>query len=1135
MTRRYCAFISYRHADNTKEGQRWAEWLHQALEHFVVPADLVGEPNLRNEPVRDSLYPIFRDKEELPAHADLSAGIRAALESSDFLIVLCSPRSAMSEWVRKEVREFKEMGKSDRILAVIIAGEPNADDPAKVREGIMLEEECFCEELRFGAVGADGCIDWKARTEPLAADLRPNGIRAEGFVTAEAYREHLTRTSSLTPERIAALAEEYRQRLEQGLFKVIAGLLGLPLFMLVNRDAAHRAALAEKEVQTQREIAEREKKLADEARAAEGEALAATRAAKRTARRLAVVGAVALVLAVLAGWLGWRAVESRGDLVSSLSLFKGAEKDGDAEKRQRENIDRIFAENGITPGTAQAAGSWLLHDLKLIPLSASDDQIREHINTMKKRFGPEYVYIRAALEYHLADRLYTQGKLTEAAQKVVLSSQLCLEASAQAANPENRLEWREDGIRMLYRAGKIYGEAKDFSRGLKLMNDAIADSPALAALYTDDKKALWEKHVKLRSYLAGKAVLTLEEAIAAGAEAAPAPMEMEQLLKSATDSMLTALENSDPKKIQESNPRFQAAKAVSKKLKKHDLATRLFKESIELADKAKEIELKIGVSEAEARLRHIKRVSDIRFCMAENFAAQQDLPKAMEQLLSATQLSQELAKAKTGDEAASLDEINAFYGDIDKIVAVADSMTKASGFDKAAAKVLLDFLMSLREHAHSEQAQCLKLLSAESHAEVGRRSKDDNAAQTIGWSLERITLSMAALRDRCLLLPANAAAPNPDAAFVEELNKMNEKLIESLDLGLELAAAIPRSEDTLIAQNQVWRLARNHGLIGDFGADPAEKIQHWLQSIKFWRLYQSMAKDRVPKDDGNIVWATECEGAYMEWIAKLGLPSMKIQTDTPEDEAVMNEILAFGKWELWEKALSKFREGVDYTPQINTLMRSANFAWHIGKYLEAAGNSIPAARQLAFAKEAREKRRLVLEDWIKDPTKSPANAGPPMERLGYFSVDSRTYLILLWNHDPEQVGKTAEDGKKLADDFCLKVPDFKVQSKEKEYNFAWAGMSIVLFDWVNADLQRKVPAHSIEECLAALASAREYQELLREFYGPSFNPTELKQIASKWLELTAGEGFKARREKEGGAKTLAEIQGWQALLDSAPK
>ncbi|MCX6847828.1 MAG: toll/interleukin-1 receptor domain-containing protein [Verrucomicrobia bacterium] len=92
--RRYSAFISYRHADNTQEGR-------------------------------------LRDEDELPANADLATGIRAALEVSDHLIVLCSPRSTVSPWVRKEVREFKELGRSDRILAIIIAGEPNADESVR--------------------------------------------------------------------------------------------------------------------------------------------------------------------------------------------------------------------------------------------------------------------------------------------------------------------------------------------------------------------------------------------------------------------------------------------------------------------------------------------------------------------------------------------------------------------------------------------------------------------------------------------------------------------------------------------------------------------------------------------------------------------------------------------------------------------------------------------------------------------------------------------------------------------------------------------------------------------------------------------------------------------------------------------
>lgn len=65
-------------------------------------------------------------------------------------------RSAVSPWVSKEVREFKELGRSDRIIAIIIAGEPNAANPTKARDGILRDEECFCQELRFGAIREDG-------------------------------------------------------------------------------------------------------------------------------------------------------------------------------------------------------------------------------------------------------------------------------------------------------------------------------------------------------------------------------------------------------------------------------------------------------------------------------------------------------------------------------------------------------------------------------------------------------------------------------------------------------------------------------------------------------------------------------------------------------------------------------------------------------------------------------------------------------------------------------------------------------------------------------------------------------------------------------------------------------------------
>ena len=110
-TREYWCFISYRHADNKEPGRQWATWLHQALETYEVPSDLVGTRNERGDIIPDRIFPVFRDEEELPADAELSNPIETALRRSGFLVVLCSPQAAQSRFVAEEILVFKRLGK----------------------------------------------------------------------------------------------------------------------------------------------------------------------------------------------------------------------------------------------------------------------------------------------------------------------------------------------------------------------------------------------------------------------------------------------------------------------------------------------------------------------------------------------------------------------------------------------------------------------------------------------------------------------------------------------------------------------------------------------------------------------------------------------------------------------------------------------------------------------------------------------------------------------------------------------------------------------------------------------------------------------------------------------------------------
>jgi hypothetical protein len=156
---KYWAFISYSHSD-----EQWAQWLHKELETYRVPRRLVGRRNAFGEVPR-RIFPVFRDREELPGAFDLGSNLTDALRLSRHLIVICSPRSAASHWVNEEIKLYKSMGREDRVLCLIVEGEPNASD----RPG-METSECFPPALRF-RVGADGGLT-EMRTEPIAADAR---------------------------------------------------------------------------------------------------------------------------------------------------------------------------------------------------------------------------------------------------------------------------------------------------------------------------------------------------------------------------------------------------------------------------------------------------------------------------------------------------------------------------------------------------------------------------------------------------------------------------------------------------------------------------------------------------------------------------------------------------------------------------------------------------------------------------------------------------------------------------------------------------------------------------------------------------------------------------------------------------
>lgn len=166
---KYWAFISYSHQDAAT-----AAWLHKALEHYVVPRRLVGSATPIG-PAPRRFVPVFRDRDELPSSSHLNTAIHEALQRSRVMIVIASPSAASSHWVNEEIRQFKALGRAQRVLALIVDGEPGAGTRG------LDDRECFPPAL-CREVEADGRISERP-VEPVAADLRTGkGTRAEALL-----------------------------------------------------------------------------------------------------------------------------------------------------------------------------------------------------------------------------------------------------------------------------------------------------------------------------------------------------------------------------------------------------------------------------------------------------------------------------------------------------------------------------------------------------------------------------------------------------------------------------------------------------------------------------------------------------------------------------------------------------------------------------------------------------------------------------------------------------------------------------------------------------------------------------------------------------------------------------------------
>lgn len=121
----YYAFISYNAHD-----LRWGKRLQRKLEHYRMPTFLCSEHHWES---RTPIRPVFF------APSDIQPGkkyeeLKRRLDVSKNLIVICSPNSAQSEWVGKEIEYFHSIGRTENIHFFIIDGDPESE---------VIETRCF--------------------------------------------------------------------------------------------------------------------------------------------------------------------------------------------------------------------------------------------------------------------------------------------------------------------------------------------------------------------------------------------------------------------------------------------------------------------------------------------------------------------------------------------------------------------------------------------------------------------------------------------------------------------------------------------------------------------------------------------------------------------------------------------------------------------------------------------------------------------------------------------------------------------------------------------------------------------------------------------------------------------------------
>lgn len=193
---KYFAFISYNSKDTT-----WGKKVQKKLEHYRMPATLCSEYGWDRTPIK----PVFFAPSDIQP-GGLTEELQERLRASRNLIVICSPNSAKSEWVGKEIEFFHQLGRIKQIHFFIVDGMPHSGNP---------DTECF-----------NPIVNTLGMPEILGANIHEKIYR---WLWMNKERAYVQLISKLLGVEFDAIWQRHKRLLIQ---KIIAWAIGILVILL---------------------------------------------------------------------------------------------------------------------------------------------------------------------------------------------------------------------------------------------------------------------------------------------------------------------------------------------------------------------------------------------------------------------------------------------------------------------------------------------------------------------------------------------------------------------------------------------------------------------------------------------------------------------------------------------------------------------------------------------------------------------------------------------------------------------------------------------------------------------------------------------------------------------------------------